>query len=97
MRLEATIKRFIGDSSERKPQPGEKLEDGTTLDLGDLPPGSSFLEEDTGLIARWNGQRWSRPVNESKDELDVLNQILAELRDAREESRTGLPVLSNQF
>ncbi len=95
MRLEATIKRFIGDSSERKPMPGEKLEDGTVL--LDLPAGSSFLEEDTERIARWNGQRWSKPVHESKDELDVLHQILAELRDAREESRTGLPVHTNHL
>ena len=97
MRLEATIRRYIGDSSETKPRPGILLDDGTTIAEADLPPGSSFLEEDTGLVSRWTGLRWSVPVAESTEELEVLNQILAELRASREESRTGLEVLTNHL
>ena len=97
MRLEATIKRYIGDSSETKPRPGILLEDGTTLTVADLPVGSSFLEEDTGLVSRWMGLRWSVPSSEPKEELEALNQILAEMRAQREETRIGLPVLTNHL
>ena len=96
MRLEATIKRYVGDSSETKPTPGWPQADGTTLLATDLPAGSSFLEEDTGLVSRWTGYIWTQSFPEPRnEELTVLLAILAELRAMREEARTGLPVLTN--
>lgn len=98
MRLEATIKRYIGDSSERPPMPGDLLDDGTAITPGDLPAGSSFFLEDTGLIRRWTGQVWTEGFPEPRnEELQVQLAILAELRAVREEARTGLPVLINEL
>lgn len=98
MRLEASIKRYIGDSAEMKPRPGFVQDDGTTLTAQDLPPGSSFYMEDTGLISRWTGQIWTEGFPELRnEELQVQLAILAELRAAREEARTGLPVLTNSL
>ena len=90
------IHRYIGDSFERKPMPGEKLEDGTTIDRTgnkSIPAGSSFLEEDTGRIFRWTGQRWvAPPVPQPDPRIDVL---LDEIQALREELTTGLPVPTN--
>ena len=57
VRLESTIKRFIGMSTDDKPiveQPDDPLSRA-------LPAGSSFLETDTGKIWRWNGAVWTYP------------------------------------
>lgn len=97
VRMESSIKRYIGHSSEQKPRPGALLEDGTVITFEDLKVGSSFLEEDTGFISRWTGIVWSEPVVEAAEELEVLNQILAEMRAAREEARIGLPVPTNHL
>ena len=50
VRLETTIKRFVGNSTDEKPS------------LAQSDAGSSFLEEDTGQIARWNGNTWTAPA-----------------------------------
>ncbi len=96
MRLESTIKRWIGDSTETKPRPGVEQPDGTTLEAWELPAGSSFYEENTGFISRWTGQVWTAPFPEPRsEEVQVLIAILEEIRAAREEARIGLPVLTH--
>lgn len=96
MRLETSIKRYIGDSSERKPLPGELQADNTILLATDLPSGSSFFEEDTGFVSRWTGYVWTTaPPERATEELTVLKEILSLLEATREEARTGLgPVVS---
>ena len=96
MRLETSIKRYIGDSSERKPRPGELQDDGTTLLATDLPSGSSFFEEDTGFVSRWTGYVWTTvPPERPTEEVTILKEIRDLMRAAREEGRTGLPSLTH--
>ncbi len=98
--LETNVKRFIGDSHERKPRPGDTMPDGYVLTTNDMPAGSSFLEEDTAFVSRWDTIRWSTPVPEGPTQDTILlASILTELRDARLERQTGLPipVLSGQL
>ncbi len=91
-RLETTIKRFIGHSSETKPRVGVTLEDGTTIkNENDLPPGSSFLEEDTGIIYRWTGQVWASTGIDNEVVGSLLKQILAHMKADRFERQTGFP------
>ena len=73
--LERSTPRYIGSSSDTKP---------VTLE-GDkaMPPGSSFLENDTGKIFRWDGFSWKH--YEAVDEhLQALQLILIELTQLRE-------------
>lgn len=86
VRLEGTIKRFIGSSTDEKPRPSAQYgNDGQPNVDRDLPPGSSFLEADTGLIYRWNGLEWVAPApGPSADLIDLLRSIdgrLAQLVD----------------
>lgn len=98
VRLETTIKRYIGLSTEAKPRPGITLDDGTEISDKDLPAGSSFFEEDTGLVSRWTGIVWTEGFPEPRnEELQVQLAILAEIRAVREETRIGLPVLTHSF
>jgi len=86
-RTDVTIHRWMGDSHEPKPLPGLQT-DGVVVDS--IPAGSSFMEEDTGRIYRWNGLRWNGPVADEDDGGNAI--ILAEIRALRKEIRTGLPV-----
>ena len=98
MRLESSIKRYIGLSTEQKPRPGITLDDGSEISAKDLPAGSSFFEEDTGLVSRWTGSIWTAAFPEPRsEELQVQLAILAEIRAVREEARSGLPVLTNSL
>ena len=65
VRLEATIKRFIGKSTDDKPTDG-------------VPVGSSFLEEDKGRIYRYGSDGWTfyNPVDE---QAELLNALLVEV------------------
>ena len=66
MRLETTIKRYIGSSTEQKPE------------LAQSDAGSSFMEENTGRIARWTGREWVYPpIGET--ETDLLHVVLERL------------------
>lgn len=88
--LETTIKRFIGHSSDPKPTIGRQVHDAQTTDDSttvpkDLPAGSTFFEEDTGDIWRWNGAQWKLPlVEDSQREvmqgLTLLNEEIRLLR-----------------
>ena len=82
VRLEGTIKRWVGLSSDVKPALGLQA-DGSTITSADLPAGSSFMESDTGRIYRWDGASWtvSLPVDE---QLYVLEAILSELKEFRQ-------------
>ena len=78
-RLEGHIKRFVGLSTDQKPSVGTQS-DGATLTTADLPPGSSFLETDTGRIYRFSGVDWSHyePLDEQTATLDaILRQSVA--------------------
>ena len=90
IRLEASVKRYIGLSTDAKPTVGTSY-DGTVITDNDLPAGSTFLEEDVFLadgtqrIARWNGKKWTYPLlaeaaNPVADAFAVLRLELAALR-----------------
>ena len=79
VRLEGTIRRYIGLASDLKPTPyGDMLPEGDTL-----PAGSSFLESDTGRIFRWDGAVWAA-APAADDTAAYLAAILMELRQLRE-------------
>ncbi|MDO8631175.1 MAG: hypothetical protein Q7R41_11845 [Phycisphaerales bacterium] len=90
VKLEGTIKRFIGLSSDRKPTIGANPRDDAgevlTLTATDLPAGSSFLETDTGTIWRWNGSTWSAaPIDNASGEwLGLIYGELVKLRELKE-------------
>lgn len=71
VRLEGTIKRFIGSATDEKP----------TIDV---PAGSSFLETDTGIIARYDGRTWSTVVTAHEETSFYQQTIIALLTDIRE-------------
>lgn len=83
VRLESTTRRYIGHSTDPKPQLGKQL-DGSTVEATDLGPGSSFLEEDTGRVLRWNGSTWTLPSTEDGRQLQVLETIAADLHSLRD-------------
>jgi hypothetical protein len=86
VRLEGSVKRFIGLSTDVKPFVGQVQDDGETLlTAQDLPAGSSFLESDTGAIARWDGADWRAPSAEDATVL-ILQELLLETKAVR----TGL-------
>lgn len=84
VRLEATIKRYIGLSTDIKPYPGLiRLEDGVETAESDIPPGSSFLATDTNEVWHWNGLEWvigkSPEVQELQDIKGLLGAILEKM------------------
>lgn len=90
MKLEGTIKRYIGNSSELKPFVGQVItaDDGSryTLTTQDLPAGSSFLETDTGRIYRFTGTGWAvfEPIDENGVLLSAILQELVNMRKIQE-------------
>ena len=93
VRLERAIERYIGDSADQKPRPGITIDDGTTVGANSPPVGSSFLEEDTGRIFRWDGLVWGASPLADERAIALLTEIRDELQNARLEERTGLPVM----
>lgn len=69
VRLEGTIKRWIGESTDTKPTEG-------------VPPGSNFLETDTGRIYRWDSSIWTVYVP-ADSQVVVLDAIHLELMRTR--------------
>ena len=51
VRLEGAINRYLGLSTDAKPV-------GDVANGEVIPPGSSFMETDTGRIARFDGAQW---------------------------------------
>ena len=89
VRLEGSIRRWIGLSSDTKPEPGQTGFDPLTnahvpLVAADVPAGSSFLETDTGLIWRWNGEQWTSAPGEESDLLYVAQALLVEVTQLRQ-------------
>mgnify|MGYP001578129600 CR=1 FL=1 len=84
VKLEGTIRRYIGLSTDAKPVLGYQS-DGSTITALDMPAGSSFLETDTGRIYRWDGSSaWTLPVVSGSDELYVLQALLIEVTQLRQ-------------
>lgn len=93
-RLEGTIQRWIGLSTEQKPGPSVAAHTDSTGKLvafrAAVPPGSSFLETDTGRIARYDGDQWVYQVPE--EEVALKLEALIELQ--RQTNETLLLMLS---
>lgn len=68
--LEGTIKRFVGLSTDTKP---------SSTPTNTIPAGSSFLESDTGRIARFTGLEW-RIADLDTTQTELLAAILMELK-----------------
>lgn len=64
VRLETTIKRFIGLSTDEKPT--------------GVPFGSSFLESDTGRIWKYGVDGWALPILED-EQVELLSSVLMEV------------------
>ena len=69
-RLETSTKRFIGRESDDKP-------------TSEVPVGSTFFEEDTGSIWRWNGNAWTKPPQDN-NVTSLLAQIASDIKVVRE-------------
>lgn len=61
VRLEGSAKRYVGLSSDTKPE----------LEAKDA--GSSYFAEDTGLVSRWTGRTWADPSPRQ----DLSQELLA--------------------
>ena len=65
VKLETTIKRYIGLSTDEKPTDAQ-------------PFGSSFLESDTGRIWRYGTEGWALPIQED-EQVELLSALLVEV------------------
>ena len=92
VRLETGVKRFIGLSTDQKPQVGPQADGtllGSNLASTDLPPGSTFLESDSGKLFRWSGEAWTYPSattyanSESELLLEAINALRVEVAALR--------------
>ena len=82
VRLESTIKRYIGLSTDRKPYT-------FPLETGEEKPpeGSSFLEADTGDVFRWNQDTWHGPEGPGRREAESAignHETVRRVKDMRE-------------
>ena len=88
VRLEGSIKRFIGLSTDEKPVLGtSQLDDrGHEVEITarDLPPGSSFMESDTGRVLRWTGELWAFPATNGDEQGQWLALLYEEMHSLRE-------------
>lgn len=90
IRLETSIRRFIGLSADEKPVPGgRRLEDDHLYTAADIPAGSTLLETDRGWLWHFNGEAWVRAVPDTSLEA-WASAILAELASIREAIIDGL-------
>ena len=76
VRLETTIRRYIGASTDEKPI----YEDAVSRDP--VPNGSSFLEEDTGQLYRLNWPVWNK-INP-----DDTSEVIGQLREVNRRLET---------
>lgn len=85
VRLEGTIKRYIGLSTDAKPNPAYGAgPDDASLTKTDVLPGSSFLESDTGKIYRYDGTEWRYGGPAENPQELLLAALLLEVRELRE-------------
>lgn len=87
--LEGTTRRYIGRSIDVKPRPGLTGADGVTPTALDILAGSTFLEHDTGVVYRWNGNDWTIPSTQD-GALLLLGELLLEARAIRSGIELGL-------
>ena len=82
VRLEGAIHRYIGLSGDLKPTtltPAFTNAQGQIVAQVPAPPaGSSFLETDTGRMARFDGKRWIYDADESAT-THLLSDVLSQL------------------
>lgn len=90
IRLEGTIKRYLGESTDTKPQSGEPYGRDATIET--IPVGSSFLETDTGRIYRWDGEGWVAYIP-SDAQAFYLRAILLELQQLNRQLELATGVL----
>ena len=82
VRLESRVHRYIGLSTDAKPQPGQIDLDTQSETLeNDIPVGSSFLEEDTARIYRWDGNDWLYSDSPEVRELKAIRGQLSDLAE----------------
>lgn len=83
VRLETTIKRYIGLSTDEKPTPGQPFGEKDALTSADVPAGSTFLATDSNEIWHWDGREWvvgeGPEVRELKEIKGLLGAILERL------------------
>ena len=73
----AVHKKFVGLSTDIKPYIGQQADGVTTTVATDIPVGSTFLEMDTGSMARWDGVAWKYPLPANYDHQELLDDISA--------------------
>lgn len=95
MFLVTAIKRFLGKASDPKPTVGKQFQDvntgnppATTTSI-DLPVGSTYMEEETGDIWRWNGNAWVLPPKDTAA-YENLTKAIRELRMEMVRLRMGM-------
>ena len=76
VKLEGTIKRFIGLSSDRKPGVDPVPVEGESAP----PAGSTFFESDTGTIYRYDQGGWQIPESQVDQTNVLLGHIYTELQ-----------------
>ena len=78
VKLEGTIKRYLGLSTDTKPMP----------EVGEsIAAGSSFMETDTGAIYRFDGTAWRAAASD-----DEVAQLLVLIAGQLEEIKTILQI-----
>jgi len=82
VKLEGTISRYIGLSTDDKPGKG-KVGEGLEIIEQEIRAGSSFLETDTGRIWRYDGQDWQFHIPEDA-QLHLLELIYGQLHTINE-------------
>ena len=89
VKLESTIKRYIGLSTDDKPTPGEYSDAAArVLTAEDVPPGSTF-KDDRGRISTWNGSDWHEP-SAAADTVTAIVEAIGELRLEVAQLRIGM-------
>ena len=75
----ATVRRFVGLSTDPKPAPGTVGPNDITLGSQDVPDGSRFLESNTGENYTWYTGRWNRDGHPLAATLTGIETALATL------------------
>lgn len=95
VRLAGTIHRYIGSSQEVKPHVGQRdVATGVELLASDLPIGSTYLEEDTGLGFVYNGETWE-PDIPTVQALIIVDRLGGLLKDMLDETRAQTKILES--
>ena len=77
------VKRYTGTAGTRKPHTADVDPRSPGGNNYTIPDGSTFTEEDTGLVWVWKHSKWNVQLREDR-QLEVQEQMLAELTKLRE-------------